>query len=202
MEIWMIRHGDKDVQAVDVHYDPVLKVQNQPLNQLGRSQAAALANRLGTVSFDRIVSSDLIRASETAGYLAGVLALPVELDPRFREIDMGALNRETWAAHPKEYEEWKTHESDLPYPDGESGTDVWNRCRPALEELNASQSERIAVFCHGGVIRCVVSGVLGLPQQNRFHLGLPPVNTGITILVIRDGIWNVHTFNDYSHLSI
>ena len=60
-----------------------------PLDDLGRLQARALAGRLQRPPIDRIVSSDLSRAIDTITPLAQALDLPIERDPRLREISNG-----------------------------------------------------------------------------------------------------------------
>src|SRR5690606_28850693 len=55
----------------------------------GRRRAEAVGLRLRSVPVDRVVSSDLMRAADTAAAIAGVLDRTVELEPRLREIHNG-----------------------------------------------------------------------------------------------------------------
>jgi len=75
------------------------RVQGQsdvPLDDIGREQARDAASRLATLRPHRIVSSDLVRASETAEILAELTSQEVELDIRLREMDFGAREGLTW----------------------------------------------------------------------------------------------------------
>src|SRR5919202_2257529 len=84
----LVRHGQSVWNA-----DGLLQGQaDPPLSPAGRAEAAALAPYLRGFPADRVRSSDLRRAVETAA-LAGH-ADPV-LDPRLREIDVGE-----WAGRP------------------------------------------------------------------------------------------------------
>lgn len=199
MELWLIRHGD--AHSVHNAYDPEKKTADPPLSPKGIRQAEALAESCRAVPFDRIAASDLKRAVRTADILAGGRAVSLEIDPAFREIDMGELYRGAhWSDFPKLRREWLRHEEDLPYPGGENGGDIWARCKEPLERLTNQTGGRVALVCHGGVIRTIVCGMLGIPQQKRYYLGEPLYNCSVTVLAINDGITRLHTFNEHSHL--
>src|SRR5687767_15606813 len=81
----LIRHGETDWNAMRRYqgHAPV------PLNEAGREQARLAASHLVRGGFDRIFSSDLWRARETAEIIGNVLQLSVEPDQRLREINVG-----------------------------------------------------------------------------------------------------------------
>ncbi len=58
-----------------------------PLAPEGRAEADALARRLAGVRIDRIISSPMLRAIETAQAIA--TGRPIEIDDRLRELDYG-----------------------------------------------------------------------------------------------------------------
>jgi broad specificity phosphatase PhoE len=199
MELWLIRHGEID--SIYNAYDPEKKTANPPLSEKGVRQAEALAEHCRAVRFERIVSSDLKRALRTAQILAAGRDIPVEINPAFREIDMGALYRGArWSDYPKLRRAWLRHEVDLPYPEGENGADVWARCSGPLAALTEGPGERVALVCHGGTIRSIVCGMLGIPQQKRHYLGEPLMNCSVSVIAINDGVARLHTFNEHAHL--
>ena len=63
-----------------------------PLTMTGREQAAELAAKLADKKIKTLISSDLLRARQTAEIVAEKLGLKVEFDPRLREVDYGELN--------------------------------------------------------------------------------------------------------------
>ena len=84
--ILLARHGETDWNRIgrwQGHADP-------PLNEAGREQAAALAERLAGDGIAAIYSSDLRRASATARTVGKQLGLAVVEDPALREIDVGS----------------------------------------------------------------------------------------------------------------
>ena len=106
------------------------------LSEAGREQAAALAARIAAERFDRIASSPLLRARETAAAVAD--GRPVELDPRLMEMDYGSWEGLTYAeieATDAAYRRrWEADPAGLPCPEGESGDDVARRAGSFLED--------------------------------------------------------------------
>ncbi|MBB3109300.1 putative phosphoglycerate mutase [Paenibacillus phyllosphaerae] len=96
MRIGLIRHGRTEWNALG-------KIQGQtdtPLNEEGVRQAHALANRLLAEGqqWDGVVSSDLMRASETARIIASTLGIPqLPSDARLRERYFGVIEGTTEA---------------------------------------------------------------------------------------------------------
>ncbi|MBP7402404.1 MAG: histidine phosphatase family protein [Clostridia bacterium] len=203
MDLLLIRHGE--VERESLHWmDTSIGRPDPPLTERGRRQAQALALRLAALHPARILSSDLRRAVETADVLRAACGCARESDSALREIDMGDVPLRGWSAWPEEYAAWLRHEEDLPYPGGENGAAVWARCRPAIDRILEDGSDPAVVVVHGGVIRCIVCGLLGIPQVKRFQLGSPLMNTSVTWIRAEEAgkPVHLHMFNDYSHLSV
>ena len=130
----LTRHGLTDRSEPEQHLGQRIDVS---LNAAGRAQAEALARRVSAVRFDRVITSPLFRARETAEILAR--GRRIEADPRLREMDYGAWEGRTSAeidAMDGDYRrEWVLAPDRLACPGGESGNDVAARARAFLEEL-------------------------------------------------------------------
>jgi broad specificity phosphatase PhoE len=111
------------------------------LTDEGRAQARALADRLAGIRIDRVISSPMQRALETAQVIA--TGRPVEVDDRLREVDYGRWEGLTSAeidAHdPELRERWERDPVATHPPGGESGGEVAARALSFLSDLLAAE---------------------------------------------------------------
>lgn len=124
-----------------------------PLNELGRNQAAELANRIFDLGIKKIISSDLIRASETAEIINKKLELDMLLDNRIREINYGDLegvSRDTLTQ-----ETWDIFNSTPKLLHAEPFEEVYSRIKAFFDEL-ANYNDNILIVTHGGALRMIM----------------------------------------------
>jgi broad specificity phosphatase PhoE len=130
----LTRHGLTDRSEPEQHLGQRIDVS---VNDAGRRQAEALARRLAAVRFDRVLTSPLFRARETAEIIGR--GATVEADPRLKEMDYGAWEGLTYAQiEERDREarrEWELAPDRLACPGGESGNDVAERVRSFLDDL-------------------------------------------------------------------
>ncbi len=135
-----------------------------PLNALGHAQAKRAAKYLATLSPAAIWSSDLVRASATAEYLAKLTGLEIQRDKDLRERFGGAWEGlstdEIRERYPENLANWDP-------PGGESVEAVAERTAAALtriEEASAPGSLVVAVG-HGASLTWGMSRLLGLDER-------------------------------------
>jgi len=137
LDLILTRHGQ--AAADDVMLGGRLDL---PLTAGGRAEAEALARRLNGVRIDRIFSSPMARALETAQVIATTLA--IDVDERLRELDYGRweglTHAEIEARDPELWGRWEYDPASTHAPGGESGDDVAVRLRGFLVDLLASVS--------------------------------------------------------------
>jgi glucosyl-3-phosphoglycerate phosphatase len=167
----LVRHGESTWNAEE-------RLQGQldpPLSDRGREQALALAPILDhDVPADRIVSSDLSRARETAALLGLSVA---RYDARWREIDVGEWGGRPAAeidAQSDELTNWRG--GTRVAPGGEPWPDFTARVAGAMDELVETGGPWLVV-CHGGCIRVAVAHATG---ADPLRLGSPP-NASATV---------------------
>lgn len=87
MNLILVRHGETDWNC-----EGRIHGQSGPgLNANGETEILALAEKLTKLKPDRIVSSDLRRATQSAAILVSVLRIPLHFDSRLRECSFGTL---------------------------------------------------------------------------------------------------------------
>jgi probable phosphoglycerate mutase len=172
----LTRHGLTDRSDPEQHLGQGIDV---GLSAAGRAQAAALAGRIADERFDRIVSSPLRRAMETAATVAR--SRPVERDPRLMEMDYGAWEGLTYdeidAREAALRARWVADPEALACPGGESGADVAARARSFLADLLTWAADRpaedpvvltVAHSTFNRVLLCVAVGIPVREYRRRF----------------------------------
>ena len=150
------------------------------LDSLGEEQALALAEYLlenqRDYDIQRIYSSDLPRAMQTAQAVSNLLGLPIIEKSGFREVNNGALagmaNEEADRLYPNLY--WKRLGWEEKYPRGESPKDFYNRISSewkSFSEEMKSKNENVLLITHGGVIQVILSILKGERYSNRKSFG-------------------------------
>ena len=161
----LVRHGR-------TAYNASLRLQGQidiPLDDVGRWQASEGAAALvSSHRATRIVSSDLLRAADTAAaYAETVGGLPVETDVRLRERGFGdwegLTGQEIKARWPQEYAAWRQG-AEPAGAGAETKGAVADRMTAAVtEHADAmSEDETLVVVSHGAAISLAVTALLGL----------------------------------------
>ncbi|HQX75849.1 MAG TPA: histidine phosphatase family protein [Thermoflexales bacterium] len=166
-QLWLIRHGQTDwnVQRRWQGQSP-----NAPsINALGVAQARAVADELADTPFDALYASDLPRAVETANIIAARIGLPVQIDPRLREISQGDWEgltpREISERYPHDWrvrhaEDTISHRA----PGGETPNEVGERFLRAITEIaNRHAGGAVVIVSHGFVIGTLLAHAQGLP---------------------------------------
>lgn len=164
-ELLLIRHGETD-------WNRALRFQGQidvPLNAIGLAQAQRLRDRLHQVLPDwqsdaraplRVISSDLLRARQTAEPLARVLGCDLQVEPGLREQCFGIFEgldvAQIKAEHAPHWQRWLAFDADHALPGAESTRHFHQRVIDALARLAERHAgERIVVVTHGGVLDMV-----------------------------------------------
>lgn len=170
----LLRHGQTDYNVdgrMQGHID-------SRLTDAGRGQAVGVAPEIARLAPDRLISSDLSRAADTADAVGEATGLPVKLDPRLRETHLGDWQGRTvedierdW---PGAIATWRSDPAWAP-PGGESRIDVVRRSRPVVEELDeeldTGAGATAVLVAHGGLIAGLVCGLLALPTPTWPSIG-------------------------------
>jgi broad specificity phosphatase PhoE len=159
--VW--RHGNTDWNAGG-------RVQGQtdvPLNDLGRQQAVDAAELLVRLHPSVIVSSDLVRAADTAAALGALTGLPVRSDVRLRERFFGTWQGLTMAEaaerHPAEHARWRAGAESIGC-DIEGLDDMGKRVAEGFSDAaELTPGGTVVVATHGAAARQGIGHLLGWP---------------------------------------
>ena len=198
-----IRHGETVLNLAKRYQGH----SDSPLTETGRNQVASLGRRLAKFKFDKLISSDLGRARETASIIAECTGHSVKTDSRLRERNYGVLEGLTVsdikAGHSEVLERLDANDPDYIIPDGESHRQHFQRNVAVFEELQSGISDgRVALVVHGGVLDSLFRYVARLPlDQPRCFItpnaSLTIINHGIFYGTLR---WVIETWCDSAHL--
>ena len=140
------------------------------LTDKGIQQAEALRDRLNGLTFDRAYSSDLVRAVETAHIVLPQMSVIQDAD--LREVNVGILAGRKLTDCQQEYGEKleiSRRTRDFSPFGGENSQALMDRAASFLNRVSQVEADRIAVFCHEGIIKGMLSAVMGvLLDEHRF----------------------------------
>jgi 2,3-bisphosphoglycerate-dependent phosphoglycerate mutase len=203
----LVRHGESQAQVDRVVGGPT---GCSGLSDLGRRQVVALAERWRAcgLEVDRLFSSTLPRAAETAALLAPALGdLAVTADPELVELEPGECDGLSWDDYQARY--GVDMRAD-PYaelsPGGESVAAFLLRVGRTLHRIVVDATgATVVVACHGGVVDGSLICFLGLPLQRAADLDLRSTNSGVPEWLVRAEKgeplhWALRRYNDIAHL--
>lgn len=181
-----VRHGPTHAKAMVGWTD--LPADLSDLAQLGRLSAYLPQDAL-------VVSSDLIRARDTASAIAqGRTRL--RDDPNLREINFGAWEMAEFdsALHPERLRAFWETPGDLTAPEGESWNMIHSRVTAAADTLRAAHPGRdIVAVAHMGAILTQVQTALGISAYQAFGHRID--NLSVTSLRHDGARWHADAIN-------
>lgn len=113
----LVRHGKTD-WLLPPNNRFAGRLPGVPLNAEGRAEAEAVGRRLASTPIDRVLSSPLQRARETAEIIARHVRRPVTIDERLIETDLGPWEgmpvAEVRRRHPDAWAAWRSTPTVVP----------------------------------------------------------------------------------------
>jgi broad specificity phosphatase PhoE len=171
LTVLLTRHGHTDHSDPDRYLGQRIHVE---LTERGRRDARALADRLRSVSIDRIVSSPLERASETALILADGRGVDVERDARLAEFDYGSWEgmsvEEVETDLPAEYALYDANPALFHVGGAENGLQAARRATSLVDDLlswwGGTGDRTCLLVGHASINRALLAAVTGVPMAD------------------------------------
>lgn len=198
-KIFLVRHGE-------TNWNKELRYQGQkdvPLSKAGAKQAKLLADRLKKIKFDKVYSSDLKRAYQTAEIILNKKKITITKTEDLREISYGEwegrLLKEIKTEYKEALQKWWSNPLKAKIPGGESISKFRKRVEKFYNKIIFEVKDKnFLVVSHGGPVRLLVALCLGLSFPNIRTLRVDNVSLSIIETVYYGNVLTL--FNDISHL--
>ena len=199
--LYLVRHAEaqgNDEKKFQGHTDG-------DVSENGRCQLDRLAWRFRDAPVDKIYTSPLKRAMETAKAINRNFDLPLIVEDALVEINGGGFEGIAFDELPERYPEafrrWRVQPHDFEAPGGESMRQVYDRMQRVVDRIvHANAGEVIVVVSHGCAIRNYLCYVTGKSFESLADIGWCD-NTGVSRIEFNED-WKARAryLNDASHL--
>jgi broad specificity phosphatase PhoE len=154
--VFLARHAESTLNLERrVNGDPSVAV---PLTDKGRDEARLLGAQLANVELDLCVHTRFPRTKETAELAVAGRGVPVQVEPRLDDINIGDLD----GSPIEQYREVKREVGrKRPFPGGESLDDAARRYAAAYGDLLERNVRRVLVVCHEIPVRYALNAAAG-----------------------------------------
>lgn len=195
----IVRHGESSYGA----QGRFTGREDVPLTDVGRGQAAAVADRIGASAPVVVLTSPLVRCLDTAKAIAGRVGAPLIEDDRLLDESLGAWTGlrvdEIEAGWPAEFAIWRQDPAAAP-PDGESFVQVRDRVRALLTELlRVYRGHPVVLVTHGAVAKMILIIALQVDPAVAYRLRVDTGSLSAFDVDAAGGIV-VRAVNDTAHL--
>ncbi len=186
--VYLIRHGeteDADSRRYKGHIDVPLSEQGMEQmkraaeyimqdSDVGARRAVPLRNGCEGL-LTAVYCSDLSRAIKSAEIIAEPHGLKPVIVEGLKERSFGVWEgmtfdeiKEKW---PDAFNSWAANPLKFSPMDGESTIEVRDRALKAFNKIiERNKGQNIAIVSHGGIIRVLLSEMLGMPLENIFRI--------------------------------
>ena len=201
--VYIIRHGE----SIGNKNKILLGRTDLDLSELGYLQAEATKAELKDTKFDKIYSSPLKRAYNTALPHAKIRDLGVICVDDLMEIDLGEWENksrdEIRATEKDRYDiDWTQNFGTFAFKGGESSIECGERFyRAMLEIVNDNPGKTILVAAHGAVIRSFWAKISAIMPEDIGAMLPYPTNASYSILEYSDGAFTPIEYSIDKHLA-
>jgi len=173
-QLYLIRHGEVEAQYHRVFGGSRI---DMALSPLGHEQAAALAQWMEGSALDAIYASPMLRVQQTIAPLAARRNLQPVLLPGLQEVDFGDWTGLRWEQVQEKFGisafDWLEVLDGPGIRHGESAVHLMQRVAPCLRQILHDNPHRsVAIACHGGIIRVILSLLLDSPLSRMAHFNI------------------------------
>ncbi|MDX9800752.1 MAG: histidine phosphatase family protein [Spirochaetia bacterium] len=197
-KLYLVRHGE----TVWNREDKMQGIKDSPLTEKGIKHAKILGIKLGSElpgGIDKIYTSSLGRAYETAAIIGNRLSMSVTADDRLQERNMGIFEGYSWDSvrelFPEEFKKTVSDDNDYMIPEGESKNEYIKKVRSFLDFVSQEhEGDKVLAVTHRGFINFALRIILEIPLNAR--PGITVKNTSLAGFTFHRGRWILETFGE------
>ena len=173
----LVRHGESSGNIGGVMSS---NFDTHPLTAKGEAQAGKIALELAKLRVDRIVSSPVLRARQTAGIISDELGLEVTIDDRLRERGFGLIEGTVAGNYV-----WRFLK--------DKGIETYEEIAARVNSFIGKLKPGVTVaVTHGDTMKAPILSILGLDEISGF--GIRHYNTNIAMIYVHGGDRSIITF--------
>lgn len=193
--LYLIRHGQTEWNKKSL----IQGQRNIGLDEQGMKQAQQVAQFLKNEGIEKLYSSDLTRAYDTAAAIAAASGInDIETCERLRERSFGQLEGKPAASLRDLVPNYDTNWGSEALYNMESLEVIQDRLLKRLTEImKESKGRKVVVVSHGAIINTFIHYVTN-GEHGTGKTALQ--NTSITTFIHEDQKWKLQTLNNHSHL--
>lgn len=197
MQLLIIRHGESEADILHVHEGRA----DFSLTERGHKQASAMAAYIKDhYLINRLYSSTLMRARQTAGYLSAAYGLAISYEEDLMEFNNGLLAGLPYDVANTKYPKINDLPVDQAVYGQESQLEFRNRADRILNKIisEAKEDETISIVSHGGMINQLYRSLLKLPVK--YDTVFATADTGIHVWKIEGEVKLIVKANMSEHI--
>ena len=197
MRILLIRHGESEADILHVHEGRA----DFNLTEKGHLQARAMAKYVSkNYKIDKIYSSTLKRAFQTATHLSELVNVSIITDENLMEFNNGLLAGLSWEEANEKYPKVENLPIDQAVYGQESKVEFRNRAKEAYSKIISENEDdtTIVIVSHGGMINQLYHEFLNLPIESNVFFSTG--DTGIHEWVLKEKERYIRKSNYVEHI--
>jgi len=173
-QLYLFRHGEVETQYHRVFGGSRI---DMALSPLGLRQGEALAQWMEGSAVDAVYASPMLRVQQTIAPLLARRNLQPLILPALQEVDFGDWTGLRWEQVQEKFGisafDWLEVLDGAGIPHGESAAHLVRRVAPCLSQILHDNPHRsVAIACHGGIIRVILSLLLDWPLARMAHFNI------------------------------
>jgi broad specificity phosphatase PhoE len=170
----------------------------------GHNQAKYLGERFKDIHIDKLYSSSLKRAVQTAMYISKVKNLEINKTDMLKEIKGGDWEGEKWEDLPKKwpeiYKNWEYSPQNLEMPNGETIYEFRDRILSGIDSIiKENPGKTVCIVTHGAVIKLLTTIYMGKKIKEMVYT-MWHDNTAISLIKYDKNGYTIEVEGDAAHL--